>query len=173
MRRLWVVVLAASACGRIGFGEVSPDGSPSPDTSLACAPGFDALVAAPLRYRFEPMPTDWVTARATCEAFGAGHALALPTTDAERLAVAAAARALVLDRWWLGGTDAAVEGTWVDTAGAPITYQPWAMFEPNNFGGGENCLDLLADPAEGAGRTDLFDDRTCTALYPFVCACAL
>jgi hypothetical protein len=157
-------------CGRIGFDE-RIDAATGP--SLACSPVFVELPGAPLRYHLEATPVDWTSARAGCEGFGPGHRLAVPTTDGERIALATVAESVLADRWWLGGTDAAVEGTWVDTSGAAIAYQPWAMDEPNNFGGAENCLDLLADPAEGAGRTGMFDDRTCTALYAYICACDL
>ena len=37
----------------------------------------------------------------------------------------------------------------------------------------ENCLDLLADIAEGPNRVHLFDDRACDASYPFICVCDL
>jgi hypothetical protein len=166
-------LLLIAACGRVGFDELEPPTPPDAPAVAMCAAGFEPVANAPLRYRFESTPADWPSALAACRAFGPGHDLALPTSDPERLALAATARAAVVERWWIGGTDAAMENVWVDTSGAPITYLPWAQFEPNNTGGAENCMDLLADPVEGATRTDLFDDRTCTALYPFICACTL
>jgi hypothetical protein len=171
-----VLIAAALACGRVAFDERAelPDAPVAPDaTAPTCAAGFGLVAGEPARYRFEPVPTDWNGARIACEAFGAGHAFALPASDSERLALSTMARGTVIARWWIGGTDAAVEGTWVTTTGAPISYLPWAMFEPNNSGGNENCLDILADPTAGAGRVDLYDDRACSALYPFICVCTL
>jgi len=165
------ILLSLAACGRLGFDELVADAPP--DTAPACASTFITVMDAPLKYRFEPTPTPWPMARDACAAFGPGHALAVPKDDAERIAISAKARATVVDRWWLGGTDAATEGTWLDTAGNAITFQPWASGEPNNTGGNENCLDILADPVEGSARVDRFDDRACDALYPFICACSL
>lgn len=159
------LVLLISACGRIGFDEVERgDDVPEPDAAAArCDVSFQPVANAPLRYRFEPGAASWPTALAACRAFGPGHSLALPATDAERVALSAEARATVVARWWIGGTDAAVEGTWLDPDGLAIAYLPWAQSEPNNTGGNEHCLDLLSDPVEGPARTDLFDDRSCAA----------
>ena len=172
MRAVFVLTMLA-ACGRVAFDEI--EGPPAPDTAAPrCAAGFDPVPDAPLQYRFEVTPVSWSEALETCRGFGPGHSLALPTSDAERLALGAAARAKLVDRWWLGGTDEAMEGVWIDPEGAPIDYQPWAPGEPNNTGeGGENCLDILADPIEGVDRTDRFDDRACGAAYPFICVCTL
>ncbi len=168
MRGAWRIVLAA--CGRLGFELELTIDTPA---ARRCDDSFTQVANAPLRYGFKPSPVKWIEAVTTCREFGPGHSLALPTSDDERLALSAEARATVVERWWSGGTDRATEGTWLDPDGAPITYQPWALGEPNDTGGQEDCLDLLADPVEGTARTDRFDDRSCDATLPFICACSL
>lgn len=51
---------------------------------------------------------------------------------------------------WLGGTDAAKEGTWQWLTGEAWSYQNWASGEPNNAGGGENFL-MMNFPGKTAG----------------------
>lgn len=168
--RLSLVLL--TACGRLGFDELaSPIEEDAPPVAR-CDDTFNPVANAPFRYRFKDAPQTWADALESCRSFGPGHSLALPTSDAERIALSAEARATVVSRWWIGGTDEATEGTWLDPDGTPIAYQPWAPGEPNDFGG-EDCLDLLADPVEGTARTDLFDDRSCDATLPVICACTL
>ena len=41
---------------------------------------------------------------------------------------------------WIGGTDAANEGTWVLPDGNAMTYFNWYTGEPNNAGGDEDCI---------------------------------
>lgn len=47
---------------------------------------------------------------------------------------------------WLGGSDEAVEGAWQwmdgPEAGLTFVYSNWEPFEPNDFGGGEDYLQL-------------------------------
>ena len=42
----------------------------------------------------------------------------------------------------LGGTDQAAEGTWVWVTGESWTYNNWNGGEPNDYGGGEDYLQL-------------------------------
>ncbi|AFZ24645.1 Lectin C-type domain protein [Cylindrospermum stagnale PCC 7417] len=43
-----------------------------------------------------------------------------------------------VDRFWIGFTDVAQEGTFKWINGQPVTYTNWATGEPNNFSGSEN-----------------------------------
>ena len=46
----------------------------------------------------------------------------------------------------LGGTDAAVEGTWVHTrTGALLAYLNWGGSEPTNSYGNEHCINMIGD----------------------------
>ena len=47
----------------------------------------------------------------------------------------------------MGGTDAAVEGTWLHTrTGVPLTYLNWGGSEPTNSYGNEHCVNMIGDP---------------------------
>lgn len=43
---------------------------------------------------------------------------------------------------WFGGSDAAVEGTWVHTDGTPVIYSNWGPGQPDNYGN-EDCSEIL------------------------------
>ena len=90
--------------------------------------------------------------------------------DAERAALAAAAAAAVDSTWWLGATDEASEGTWINVDATPTTFLPWAMGEPNDAGG-EDCLGLLAVSGETADRAAFANDESCSDPFPSICAC--
>jgi cysteine-rich repeat protein len=95
--------------------------------------------------------TRWDTAEAQAVCLG-GH---LPTIDA------AAENDWLYDSFallggaghglWIGLSDAAQEGTWVWSSGAPLTYTHWGEGEPNDLGGGEDYAYILepTDPRAG------------------------
>ena len=79
----------------------------------------------------------WTSARATALAMGTGWDLATITSAAENafaisslLPTSPASRS----HFWLGATDAAVEGTFVWVTGEAFTYTNWWGGEPNNVG---------------------------------------
>ncbi|XP_028447979.1 galactose-specific lectin nattectin-like [Perca flavescens] len=63
---------------------------------------------------------------------------------------------------WIGGTDAAKEGTWFWSDGSNLDYTSWNAGEPNNLGG-ENCLTM-----NWAGVN--WNDLACTSKASFVCS---
>lgn len=105
-------------------------------------------------YTFNAMPLDWATAKATCEA--AGTHLAIIRSDEQNTAVATLIGTTTIA--YLGGTDAATEGTflWVDGTGLTV-FSNFNLGEPNNGNGTheEDCLVIRGDKA------DKWDDRPC------------
>jgi len=69
-----------------------------------------------------------------------------------------------VDGWWIGGTDATIEGDWVWTSNLwKILHQDWCAGEPNNDHG-EHCLSF--DPS----CAFQWNDRTCSYnKFRFVC----
>ncbi len=114
-------------------------------------------------YWFCPSYLAWSDARDACEALGADlasvHDLAgdqflrghLPSDGGS-----------FRDRFWLGGNDIAVEGTFEWTDDTPWDYSAWSPGEPNNAGMGQDCMGI---------RTDFpgWNDAPCTTSIPFVC----
>ena len=97
----------------------------------------------------------WSEASAACQA--AGQHLASVQSAAENALLVTAAAG---NRVWIGGTDAASEGTWVwSPSGTPLSYANWGVLEPNNAGNGEDCLN----------GPELWNDLPCTAKQKYVC----
>ena len=102
----------------------------------------------------------WSDANAACRA--AGLQLASVQTAAENalLLTAAAGNAV-----WIGGTDAASEGTWVwSPSSTPLSYTNWHPGQPSNSGGNQNCLSF--NWGSPAGK---WDDDQCWPKRKYVC----
>ena len=68
-------------------------------------------------------------------------------------------------RYWLGGRDDVVEGTWQwSSSDNIITYKPWWTGQPDNAGGIEDCLEIACRSA----NCD-FNDLPCTHKSYFIC----
>jgi hypothetical protein len=78
----------------------------------------------------------WAGADADCQEAGLQLATVQSAAQNEQLVTAAAG-----NRVWIGGTDAASEGTWVwSPSNTPLSYTNWYPGEPS--GGGEDCLEF-------------------------------
>ena len=136
-----------SACQLPCGEEYGPDRASLDAASSTCYAGFD-------------QPLTWAAAVQACAALDG--ALALPLTAAENTGVR---HATAYDAW-LGATDAAVEGTWRDLAGASLTYTAWASGALSS-GGANDCARFQARTAVSA--TGAWDDEACAATRPYVC----
>ena len=101
----------------------------------------------------------WHDANAACLAAGLQLATVQSAAQNAALVTAAAGNAA-----WIGGTDAASEGTWVwSPSNTPLSYTNWARSEPNNANGGQHCL---VGNYNDAGE---WDDQTCHGKVKYVC----
>jgi hypothetical protein len=118
--------------------------------------GCDLEVEGERAYLFcRTAPLSWEAAWAFCE--GRGAALGLPRSADETAFLVAAG----LDQAWIGASDRATEGAFVDVDGRPIGYSAWAAGEPNDGGGAEDCAVVLADGTR--------NDADCAGARVFYC----
>ena len=99
----------------------------------------------------------WAAAKAACE--GLGKTLAVPIDVIENSAV--------YTNWngnnfgyWIGVTDAAVDGTWLDIGGNAISYNNFAEGKPDGATA-KNCV------VTGLGET--WADEDCTLARQYIC----
>lgn len=112
----------------------------------------------PHRYR-DGATTTWAAANAACMADG-GY-LWIPDDEVELTAL------ITIDETWVGASDDATEGTWLDARGAPAGYLPWNTGEPSvvDGGGGEESC------AVGYTFPPVFNDVGCAREQPSICEC--
>jgi hypothetical protein len=94
-----------------------------------------------------------------------GYGLVKIEDAAENEWVAAQIGAIDDADWWIGATDAAVEGTWLWLDGSAVTYENWRDEEPAGNG---DCVEL--DPGETVdGTPGSWNDVSCGGDKRFVC----
>ena len=70
----------------------------------------------------------------------------------------------------IGGTDAAVEGTWLhDRNGTLLSYFNFASGEPNNAQGNEHCLNIIGDLSYNGLWQDIGCHQPSNAAYAWSC----
>ena len=102
----------------------------------------------------------WSEASADC--LGKGLQLATVQSASENAQLRTAAAG---NRAWIGGTDAASEGTWVwSPSGMPLSYTNWHSGQPDNRGPSRNedCLEFNWGPS-GTSGTGKWNDADCSA----------
>lgn len=137
----------------------------APDAPASCpaaaAPSCDAVAVGGVGFHLCRTPLTWSDAEAVCRGLGA-H-LARLDDEAQTQAVAALALTRSAERWWIGLSDRAREGTaaWAD--GAPVTFTHWSRGQPDDAACGEDCAALK--PRRGGA----WSDGHCEQRRPFVC----
>ena len=109
----------------------------------------------------------WNEARVSCENLGGGAHLATLLNAAERDFVDDVVDPD--DKYWLGGEDFQMDGTFVWITGEPFPTDLWDSGEPNDGGaiGGEQ--DCVAAFDVGGSSNDDLDDENCDQNLDWVC----
>lgn len=100
----------------------------------------------------------WDDAEAYCESRG-GHLATITSAD-EYQRVLSSMSGTGVRVCWVGGHRSGNSWYWV--TGEDFSYTAWASGEPNNDGGGENCLALLKTPSDDWGWYDCPADVSST-----------
>lgn len=152
--RLWVSLVAISACGRIGFEApattLDDAGDPTDGPTTACPPTYADKPTGCYRIGTGLSAS---SAEQACEADG-GH-LAIIETQAENDALTALAAG---QSAWIGLVDQG-SGFVLLTSGTPPIFEHWAPGDPNGDG---TCVRLLSNTGD-------WDDEPCTKAQSFLC----
>ena len=112
-------------------------------------------------------PGDWDAAKKACAAAG-GKLAVVESADEARALVDALGSKLGIPSWrpgegvWIGLSDTVEEGKFVGVDGAPLGYANWAKGQPDDSGGGEDCVTLTL----GDGK---WNDVGCGKPLPYLC----
>ena len=91
-----------------------------------------------------------------------GFELTALSDVAEEIWVSDRAASIRGGSWSVGFTDQDEEGTFAWTTGEPVEYTDWAAGEPNDYGTGEDCTEIL-----WSGYA--WNDYDCDDWRPFIC----
>ncbi|XP_038077198.1 lymphocyte antigen 75-like [Patiria miniata] len=139
----------------------TPAPRPTPAFDARCGLGweYDPLTGQCYWFAFSDYRT-WADAREQCM-LGGGDLISIVSAQEQTYLNAR----MVTEREphvWIGANDIATSGGWVWSDGAPFKFLNWNAGEPNEYGSGENCAELLTSN----GR---WNDIDCAATQGYVC----
>jgi hypothetical protein len=105
-----------------------------------------------------------INANSYCNALG--YELTSVNSSSENVWLVDTAYSYYRGKWWSGGNDIAVEGTWRWYSGQSWSYSNWHSGEPNNAPlgpGGEDCMQF------GRYADYTWNDEPCAWTFYFVC----
>ncbi len=152
------MVAATVGCGRRGFESRSDGGALDSLDAPACEASYLPAPGLTSRYRLAPVRS-FREAELDCESDG-GH---LPMIDSDAENTWLSAQIVDPDVTWIGATDSQVEGTFRWLTGELVTSPRWAMGEPNDINGLENCVEMFP-----SGE---WNDERCELTRTYFCEC--
>lgn len=150
------VTAAVNACSAVvNYNTPAALDNCSNCSSVVAKSGFSSLgIYNGKSYYISDMAADLNTAILACS--NAGGTMATIASAAENGFIRGAANALGIGNYLIGLNDASVEGTFVWPGGMPVTYTNWNSGEPNNYGAGEDFVEVLPNglwnDISGTGR---------------------
>lgn len=126
--------------------------------NVGCPSGYAEIAGSLHRYK-SLVNVSWDDAQRSCKQTSASAYLAVPDDETELANLATIAAA----PFWIGLDDKTTENTFVTQQGAPATFKPWAMGEPDNGPPDEDCVNAISG-------TEIATDR-CGNRHAAVCEC--
>ncbi|XP_042348174.1 galactose-specific lectin nattectin-like [Plectropomus leopardus] len=115
-------------------------------------------------YQFNNVKKTWAEAEHFCTTIG-GNLASLESDDVYKALREGIFRVSAAHtNTWVGGYDSSHEGIWLWSDGRKFDFKGWADGEPNNSGGGENCMEI-----NFKGK-DFVNDIKCNQKKAFLCA---
>src|SRR5262245_10557483 len=148
-----------------GVDSIGPPDSRVDAPPAGCPSGYNALPGITTHlYKLVTIATNWQTQQQGCRLTTTSAYLAVPDDATELMALDTLAGGAA--NYWVGITDSATEGTWLNVLGAPQTFLPWQPPAPdNNAGGpGEDCVEAIT-------ALHMFNDVRCNTSLPAICEC--
>jgi hypothetical protein len=128
-----------------------------PELSPSCTgPGEFANAQGTRCYLRSAANLGWSEAQTSCQTWGGGLVIVDSREEDAFLGTH-------LDvSFWIGASDLVQEGRWLWNGGAPLGFSNWAMGEPNDFQGREDCV-VKTMPVGS------WNDLPCRNLNAYVC----
>jgi hypothetical protein len=144
-----------------GGADAAIDGSFRVPEGLGCPLGYALLNGTSNHvYRRIGTAAAWQSQVTACRDAGANVYLAVPDNATELRAILTFASSDV----WVGLSDVAVENSFVTVLDRVPGFLPWAAGQPDDSGGGSDCVEALS-------ASTTYDDRRCSTTAVAVCEC--
>ncbi|XP_043954892.1 type-2 ice-structuring protein-like [Gambusia affinis] len=114
-------------------------------------------------FKYVPRRLTWAEAEKNCISMGGNLASVHSSEEYHGIQWLIRCATHELRETWIGGSDAAEEGSWTWSDGTLMTFTNWCPGEPNNLRGCQHCMQM-----NHSGKK-CWDDNNCPSRQPSVC----
>lgn len=114
-------------------------------------------------YLFVSTPKTWSEAQTYCGIYNnnGGYHLVTVNNSTEENFLDANEASRGLNNWWIGYSDAGIEGLWTWSSGTS-SHANWSSGQPDNLGNEDCAVDRF-------GGSNYWNDEPCTSTHAFIC----